>query len=345
MKQLSLIIILITLLYTAAAGQDNLIMHGKIERISGAKNIILSGPRQFTIPINEDGSFEFSTRIDEPGTTLIRTDSSGASSIWLEPGEYTINCKEILFNSKGMPLFRIPFLKGPKDATIHHTVNEQMYNIRGNGPDDMQRKYSEWVTRNLDSLFKTDPGSKTLPGMIRLWQRYIGDERVLEYQSMLSADQKNGLDSKRLDNYFNRKAKIEKEKFFEDFRMKDISGKTFKLSSLKSKKLILVDFWSSDCYPCRKKHEYLVELYKKYADKGLEIVSISLDDEKDAWLNAVKKDGMTWPNVSELKGWETPLAERYFVKTLPFSFWLDGNRKIINAGLALSDKQIEELLQ
>ena len=140
------------------------------------------------------------------------------------------------------------------------------------------------------------------------------------------------------------RSKIEAEKYFEDFSITDSSGNVFQLSSLKNKKLILIDFWSSDCYPCRAKHPRLVALYEKYASKGLGIVSVSLDDERDAWVKAIQKDKLNWTNVSDLKGWDAPVALHYYITSIPFAFWLDGDRKIISTK-DLSDEEIVKLLQ
>ena len=125
--------------------------------------------------------------------------------------------------------------------------------------------------------------------------------------------------------------------------MKDNKGKIFQLASL-NKKLVLLDFWSSDCMPCRHKHPRLADLYKKYADKGFEIISISLDVNAGEWRKAIEKDELTWINVSDLKGWKTKLAEDYYVKSLPFSIWLDKDKKIISIE-DLSETQIEEYLK
>ena len=125
--------------------------------------------------------------------------------------------------------------------------------------------------------------------------------------------------------------------------MKNSKGKNFTLSSVTGKKLILIDFWSSDCAPCRSKHKKLVELYKKYAAKGLEIISVSLDNKNKAWQIAIKNDKMTWINVSDLKGWDNSLAKNYYVQSIPFALWLDGTGKII--GAELSEKEIEKYLE
>ena len=115
---------------------------------------------------------------------------------------------------------------------------------------------------------------------------------------------------------------------FEDFTMKDSHGNFFKFSSLKSK-YVLIHFWASYCGPCRGNHPYLREAYLKTKQNGLEIVSISLDEDRKKWLEAIKQDQLEWINVSDLKGITNTIALKYKINGIPFSVLLDENRKII----------------
>jgi len=115
-----------------------------------------------------------------------------------------------------------------------------------------------------------------------------------------------------------------------DFTQKDTKGKIVRLSDFRGR-YVLVDFWASWCYACRMENPNVVKAYAKYHDKGLEILGVSLDDEKtkDAWLAAIKHDGLTWPQVSDLKGWQNEAAMRYGIKAIPQNVLLDGSGKII----------------
>lgn len=339
----TLSICVLTLVYFFSNAQHNFKLTGKIEILSASKKIILSSPGgNFHADINPDGTFVIAGKLSESGTGLIKTDSSASDAIWLEPGNYNIKCKEITKESIRGYLFRIPQLKGPQDAEVYYGYSQPQYYINGTR-EEMRKIRKDFAIKYLDSLLTNIPSSKVIPEILRFSKPFIGDEATLMYMSLLNQDQIKRDDFKMLEDYFKRKEKIEKEIYFQDFEMTDQNGKALKLSSVK-KRLILLDFWSSDCAPCRRKHPKLAELYKKYASKGFEIISVSFDDTRDDWLKAIIKDKMSWINVSELKGWKTSLSESYFIKSLPFAIWLDKDKKIISLD-NLTEKEIEEYLK
>lgn len=110
-------------------------------------------------------------------------------------------------------------------------------------------------------------------------------------------------------------------------------GDTIRLSDLRGK-YVLLDFWASWCGPCRKENPNVVAAYKKYHENGFTVYSVSLDKDKSRWVQAIEQDGLIWEtNVSDLKFWSSKAAAKYGIKSIPHSFLIDPNGKIIAENL------------
>src|SRR5690554_2135639 len=100
-------------------------------------------------------------------------------------------------------------------------------------------------------------------------------------------------------------------------------------------KYTIIDFWASWCRPCRIENPNVVRVYNKYHEKGLNIISVSLDkaDQRDKWIQAIKDDQMDWYHVSNLQFWNDPIAKQYSIRSIPATFLLDENGTIIDKNL------------
>ena len=119
-----------------------------------------------------------------------------------------------------------------------------------------------------------------------------------------------------------------------DFSAPTPSGENLALSDVLGKYTI-IDFWASWCKPCRRENPNVVNVYNEYHNKGLNIISVSLDKagQKERWLKAIETDQMNWEHVSNLKGWNEPIAKMYNVRSIPATFLLDENGTIIAKNL------------
>ena len=146
-----------------------------------------------------------------------------------------------------------------------------------------------------------------------------------------------------------------KNKYVEDFRLlvselnvlpagsmapeislNDYEGKPIKLSSLRGK-VVLIDFWASWCAPCRRENPEIVAAYEKLKGNDFEIYGISLDNNMEAWNEAVERDKITWIQVSDLQRWESPVVKLYQVQAIPYNVLIDREGKIIAKGIKGDD--------
>lgn len=130
-----------------------------------------------------------------------------------------------------------------------------------------------------------------------------------------------------------------------DFRQADPQGNVVQLSALRGQ-YVLLDFWASWCPPCRKENPVLVQAYHRYKNKKFTILSVSLDHNRAAWLKAVQSDGLTWRQVSDLKGWDNAAAASYHIEEIPQNYLLDPSGHVVGQNLRGSalEQRLAQLL-
>ena len=115
---------------------------------------------------------------------------------------------------------------------------------------------------------------------------------------------------------------------FPDFSEKDVNGKPLSVADHKGK-VLLIDFWATWCPPCRAEIPNVVATYKKYHDRGFDIIGVSLDQDQGKLLSYIKEHEMAWPQFFDGQGWQNKLAVKYGIQSIPATYLLDGNGVII----------------
>lgn len=279
----------------------------------------------------KNGVFTLKGKLDRPAQALIRTanNSCQISFFYLDTSDINI---ELAVESK-FPI-PVPCLLVKK--------------VTGSKAHDFYKRFETEIMTAMRAKRSVDEFSTSLSAV---YNKFMNEDPNFPYEQMLyqNSTLMNVADLEplyaRLSKYskeavygqavlkrINQKKATEIGTLLASFEQRDVKGKKVSLKEFIGKP-VLIDFWASWCGPCRAENPNVVRAYQNFHDKGFEILGVSLDDDKDAWLAAIEKDNLTWKQVSDLKGWENEVAKKFYVSSIPFNILLDGEGKVVGTNL------------
>lgn len=170
---------------------------------------------------------------------------------------------------------------------------------------------------------------------------YLNYERLKLKFDVLSERMKDSPEGRLIEKRYKKLSEVKVGAYAPNFKLPTLTGDSIHLYGT-SATVKIIDFWASWCGPCRKENPHLIEIYNKYKDKDLLMISVSLDMDEKSWKEAVKEDGLTWIQACDLNGADGRAARAYRVTGIPHIFVLDGNNKII--GEKLKGQELDDLL-
>lgn len=165
--------------------------------------------------------------------------------------------------------------------------------------EDIEALDKEMLSIRVNSIRQEEPSYYTLQELYFIRTKIAIDSLRYLFDQFPSSLQKNQYGQTIEAYLLSEEARVQVGDKFVDLGGYDIEGKVHKLSDFKGK-YVLLEFWASWCGPCRKDNPHLLKIYNKFKDKGFEIYGFSLDDNKNNWIKAIHKDGLTWTNVIDL---------------------------------------------
>lgn len=192
-----------------------------------------------------------------------------------------------------------------------------------------------------DTVFlqkQTEEGFEALDSLLTMFGSSFEVEKVQSLLEKVPAAFAENEEVKALKEHVETVAKTAVGKKFIDFTLNTPEGKPVKLSDfIAANNYTLIDFWASWCGPCRMEMPNVVAAYAKYKAKGFGIVGVSLDNDAESWKKAIKDLNITWPQMSDLKGWQCEGAALYGVRAIPATLLVSKDGTIVARDLRGED--------
>lgn len=233
------------------------------------------------------------------------------------------------------------FNKKVFDLDVDYQKKSLLYSKKSKNTDSLDEQFYHSKYNLILNEVKANPGSFVSAYLVK--RNLMEEMSVADLEGIYnSLDNKNNYYSNYLLKLINAKKQTLSGTLAPNFKIVDNKNRTLTNETFKGKYL-LIDFWASWCAPCREENPYLVKAYNKFAGKGFEVISISLDQNKKKWEDAVKKDNLTWIQACDLKGSRSKIVEDFGFLTIPTNFLIDKEGRIVNKNL--TGEMLEKELQ
>ncbi len=335
----------------AACQSNSFKIDGTVEGLSDGDTLFVTQDLQTGMPsdtiIVKDGKFSFSGTVDSTALSMVYSALRNEinAPFFMEPGTVTVHLSEkpgasrvsgTLCNDKWQELNDSVIVIGKEI----NRIAEHIYS--NNIPAEEQEKGMQTIEK-LNQRFAAlilKTAEKNIDNEFGYFlltyypEEYIDKASRLRLINKMDDDMRQRTAIRQMEQQLTNAAKTAEGATIKDFSMNDLDGNTISLlDEVKKHKLTIIDFWASWCAPCRQEMPNLIKLYENYQEKGLGIIGVSLDSDRDAWTKSTSALGIKWPQMSDLKGWENEMAVYFQVTSIPHTVVVDNSGKILRCGL------------
>ncbi len=333
--------------------KTNFSIEGEVEDVKEGKLYFIhqsedGNPIIDTVEI-ENNEFTYEGYLNEPtpyyiSSNLLRNNDKTPTLIFLEPRKMKMQlsvddldnlklensaseqeyrkykASDRVYKNKADSIYNIA-IKNKDDAKLQKELEIEMFVI-----DSME---SDLISDFVDSHRKSIVSAYLISG--KFMSRGEFDKTRNLFQKLDPSIQ-NSMIGKQINEVLSKVALTEVGAEAPDFTQQNIEGRNVSLSDFKGK-YVLVDFWASWCSPCRQENPVVRQVYNTYKGDNFEIIGISLDKDKGQWKKAIEMDQLSWPQLSDLNGWDNEVSKTYGVQSIPDNFLIDPKGKIIAKNL------------
>ena len=228
------------------------------------------------------------------------------------------------------------FFLGNEAMNIKMSEANKTLHIEGSPINTLYQETADKVGKegfDINEFVAANPASALAPYYIMRNLAWGLDlEQLQTLRSKLDKSLDGNMYVKQMEGLIARKEAVQVGKIAPDFTLPDPDGKPVSLKDFRGK-YVLVSFWAGWCPDCRRENPFIVEAYNKYKGKNFTVLGVSLDRNRETWLNTIEQQGLTWTQVSDLKYWQGDVVELYAIRWVPTGILLDPDGKILNISL------------
>ena len=349
MKNISFLIIVVMLFLASCTPKNQVVITGDISGLDDDVTVFLSiRENKSWVKLDsctiQNGKFQLKCIVDEPRLAYLMMEPQNIFSrtpLFLEPGKMTItgNAEDAVIVVSGSKLHdEYHSVMEQSDALdvlyekllTEYNAAQESGNLMGMAIAKLQLDDIENQQVNLKKdHVKEHPASLVSLVLITSELIYYASLEDLEmFKSQIDPSLYDTKAMKEIDTRMAVLQQYEAGQTVPDIALPDTAGVVQQLSELRGK-YVMIDFWASWCKPCRMENPEIVAIYQDFHEQGFDIFAISLDNSREAWIDAIHKDNLTWTHVSELKGWNGEVSNAFCVNSIPSNLLIDPEGKII----------------
>ena len=366
MKRLFCIVLAVCMLH-ACSPHKGYIIRGELAGADGLKVVLAKVTDDEPAPMNscviKKGKFQMKGTVEFPEYCILYAGDNGPLPLFVENTviDVTFNLENMqdskVTGSKETDLLMAYFDKMAQFENSAQKLNDDYISFKLSGETDPEKEADFIARMNMirqqpidypKQFAEEHPNNMVAALVIDNYPYYIETEKLEAFANGFDAvnSQSPWVQSIKKRVIVTKRLAIGQP--FVDIKLPAPDGNEIALSDYAGKeKYVLIDFWASWCGPCRNANPHVVKIYNQYKDKGFEIVGVSLDMDKAEWTKAIDADKLTWPQMSDLKYWQSEGARLYSVYSIPYTVLLGKDGTILAKGLQSGEleKKLAELIE